>query len=242
MERRDIELCLCSNDPIFVDGVPVYPISLAEIAKIGYTEFNVGMRFLCLTASEISVMSKKNVSNEEVYNYLVSCLIEKPELQNVFEYLLYLVTHERMLFSRKKFSFSCGAFEINRKNFASIQEVIRLRNGLQNIDEEEENPDNEAARRVLQRRKEERLKRRKAKQSDEESDITIADLISIMANALGMTMHQVMQYDLYQFNDQFNRLKIMDNYEVSIQALLHGAKKEDVNLTHWITRIKRDDD
>ena len=55
-----------------------------------------------------------------------------------------------------------------------------------------------------------------------------------------MTMHDIMQYDLYQFNDQFNRLKIMDDYEVSVQALLHGAKKEDVNLTHWITKIKHE--
>ena len=86
------------------------------------------------------------------------------------------------------------------------------------------------------------MKRRKAKLAENESDITISDLVSIMANGLGMTMHQVMQYDLYQFNDQFNRLKIMDDYEVSVQALLHGAKKEDVNLKHWITRIDRGDE
>ena len=49
-----------------------------------------------------------------------------------------------------------------------------------------------------------------------------------------------MKYDIYQFNDQFNRLKIMDDYEVNVQALLHGAKKENVNLTHWITKIKHD--
>ena len=41
-----------------------------------------------------------------------------------------------------------------------------------------------------------------------------------------LRLQEVMGYDLYQFNDQFNRLKIMDDYEVSVQALLHGAKKE----------------
>ena len=92
----------------------------------------------------------------------------------------------------------------------------------------------------LQRRKEERLKRKRAKAAEDGTDITISDLVSIMANGLGMTMHDIMQYDLYQFNDQFNRLKIMDDYEVSVQALLHGAKKEDVNLTHWITKIKHE--
>ena len=41
-----------------------------------------------------------------------------------------------------------------------------------------------------------------------------------------MTMDEIMEYDLYQFNDQFNRLKIMEDYEVNVQALLHGAKKK----------------
>lgn len=242
MDNKDIELCLCSNDPIFVGGVPIYPVSLQEIAKIGYTEYNIGMRFLCLTADEINMMSEKKISEDEVFGYMLSCFAESPELINVVGFLLSKITHEQLTFSTNKFAFTCSAFDINRKNFASIQEVIRLRNGLQDIDEEEDNPDNEAARRVLQRRKEERMKRRKAKLAENESDITISDLVSIMANGLGMTMHQVMQYDLYQFNDQFNRLKIMDDYEVSVQALLHGAKKEDVNLKHWITRIDRGDE
>ena len=86
------------------------------------------------------------------------------------------------------------------------------------------------------------MKRRKAKEPDEDSAITLADLVSILASGLGMSMDLVMDYDLYQFNDQFNRLKIIDDYEVSVQALLHGAKKENVNLTHWITKIKRDTD
>ena len=88
-------------------------------------------------------------------------------------------------------------------------------------------------------RKEERLKRRKAKSlDDDESAITLSDLVSILASGFGMTLQEVMGYDLYQFNDQFNRLKIMDDYEVSVQALLHGAKKEDINFTHWLTKIK----
>ena len=145
-----------------------------------------------------------------------------------------------MKFSSRNLCFTCGAFNITQENFDDVQAVIRLRNGLQDIEEEEENPDNEAARRVLQRRKEERLKRKRLKEVDEESAITLADLVSILASGFGLTMADVMKYDIYQFNDQFNRLKIMDDYEVNVQALLHGAKKENVNLTHWITKIKHD--
>lgn len=240
MENRDIELCLCSKDPIFVEGVPVYPISLQEIAKIGYMRFNAGMRFLCLSADDIRLHSGHEIAEDEIFKYLFACCAESSELREMICLLLSRITHTKMNMLVHRQVFSCGAFDIGRRNFRAIQDVIRLRNGLRNIDEEDDNPDNEAARRVLQRRKEERLKRKRAKAAEDGSDITISDLVSIMANGLGMTIHDIMQYDLYQFNDQFNRLKIMDDYEVSVQALLHGAKKEDVNLTHWITKIKHE--
>lgn len=240
MDIRDIGLCLCSRDPIFVDGVPIFPISLQEIARIGYTEFNSGMRFLCLSADDIRLHSGREFEEDDVFKYIFACCMESVEICDIICLLLSKVTHSQIRLLTHRQVFSGGSFDIGQKNFRSIQDVIRLRNGLQNIDEEEDNPDNEAARRILQRRKEERLKRKKAKETEDGSDITLSDLVSIMASGLGMTMHDIMQYDLYQFNDQFNRLKIMDDYEVNVQALLHGAKKEDVKLTHWITKIKHE--
>lgn len=240
MDTKDLGLQLCSKDPVYVDGVPVFPITLKTIAKIGYQRFNADMRLLCLTESDIQALTGKDISKVGIYAYLVGSALSDSEFMNALIFCLSHVTRSRISFSHKRMCFSGGAFEITKDNFEDVQAVIRLRNGLQDINEEEENPDNEAARRVLQRRKEERMKRKKAKEPDEESAITLADLVSILASGLGMPMDTVMEYDLYQFNDQFNRLKIMDDYEVSVQALLHGAKKENVNLTHWITKIKRD--
>lgn len=241
MENRDLGLQLCSKDPIFVDGVPIYPISIRDIARIGYKRVNAELRMLCLTESDVQMLTGKDISERGIFSFLVASALNDKEIMQSFLYWLSRITQSKVVFSLEKMCFSGGYFEITKSNFSDVQEVIRMRNGLQYADDEEdENPDNEAARRVLQRRKEERLKRRKAKMSEEESEITLEDLVSILASGLGMLMDTVMEYDLYQFNDQFNRLKIMDDYQVSVQALLHGAKKEDVNLTHWITKIKRD--
>lgn len=240
MDTKDIGMQLCSKDPIFVDGVPIYPVSLRDIAQIGYKRYNTELRILCLTETDVQALSGKDISERGIFSFLVTSAINDRETMQSFLFLLGKITHSKVVFLSNKMCFSGGFFEITKDNFPNIQEVIRLRNGLQYIDDgEDENPDNEAARRVLQRRKEERLKRRKAKTPDEDSEITLEDLISILSSGLGMSMDSIMDYDLYQFNDQFNRLKIMDDYQVNIQALLHGAKKEDVNLTHWITKIKR---
>ena len=212
METRDLDLKLCAKDPIFVDGVPIYPIPIREIARVGYTKYNTDIRFLSLTESDIGALLGKDISGVGAFNYLIGNALHDRETLHMMMFWLTKITHSKLTFSTRKLSFVGDGFEITKDNFDSVQEIIRLRNGLQGVEEEEENPDNEAARRVLQRRKEERLKRRKAKSGDEE------------------------------FNDQFNRLKIMEDYEVNVQALLHGAKKEDVNLTHWITKIKREDE
>lgn len=52
MDKRDLNLQLCSDDPIFVGGVPIYPIPISEIAKIGYMRFNAEVRLLCLNESD----------------------------------------------------------------------------------------------------------------------------------------------------------------------------------------------
>jgi len=240
MRIEDISLQLCSKEPIYVDSIPIYPIPIKNISKIGYVRFCAEIRLLCLSEDEMQMITKDDIPHTGTFMYLITNAIDNPKMMEIVIFWLTQITHSSITFSPQKMSFIGESFEINQNNFEDFQTIVRLRNGMQDVNEDDENPDNDAARRVLQRRKEERLKRQKAKISDDESAITLADLVSILASGYGMLMDTVMEYDLYQFNDQFNRLKIMDDYEVSVQALLHGAKKEDVNLTHWITKIKRD--
>jgi hypothetical protein len=64
------------------------------------------------------------------------------------------------------------------------------------------------------------------------------DLISIYAEAEHVNLEDIFQYDLYQFNNQFNRMKIFKDYEVNIQALLAGAKSDEIEFQHWLSKIK----
>jgi len=239
---NDLSLIFCTNEPAYVDGVPIYPIPIKKIAELGYKRFRSGMSLLCMTADDVNEIASNDISKYGVFMYLVCTAIKAPEMMETLIFWLSQLTHSQITFSRSELCFTNGDFKINKNNFEDIQTIIRIRNGFQDINAEEENPDNEAARRVLQRRKEERIKRNRVNQEDNESDITLADLVSILASGQGMLMDTVMEYDLYQFNDQFNRLRIMDDYNDRVKALLHGAKREDVNLTHWITKIKNNTD
>ena len=135
---------------------------------------------------------------------------------------------------------------LNDRNYDKFRIILKERNCLVDLDgiDEEENPANEMARKLLEKQKMLREKVRKAKQAQNVDDgLTMADLISIFAEAEHMPLQDVYDnYDVYQFNNQFNRLKIMDDFHVNIQALLAGAKSEDVKLQHWLSKIKKQDD
>lgn len=128
---------------------------------------------------------------------------------------------------------------IGSENFHLIQEIVRKRNCLEDIEEEIENPSNESVRELLERRKAYRERLRKIKESQkEEGGLTIFDLIGILASGLHMPLYEVFEYDIFQFNNQFNRLKMFDDYSVNIQALIHGADEKKINLTHWMSKLK----
>ena len=128
---------------------------------------------MSLTESDIGALLGKDISGVGAFNYLIGNALHDRETLHMMMFWLTKITHSKLTFSTRKLSFVGDGFEITKDNFDSVQEIIRLRNGLQGVEEEEENPDNEAARRVLQRRKEERLKRRKAKSGDEESSFCL---------------------------------------------------------------------
>ncbi len=122
-----------------------------------------------------------------------------------------------------------------------LQQILRERNCLSDsgLSDEEENPDSEMAKMLLDKRRRlrEKVKRLKTNEAGE-SELTMHDLISIFAEAAHMAPEYVYKnYDVYQFNNQFNRLKIMEDYQVNIKALLAGAKSEDIDLKHWLSPI-----
>lgn len=136
---------------------------------------------------------------------------------------------------------------LDKNNYNDFRNILKERNCLMDIDgvENDDNPDNDMARKLLEKRKKLREKVRKAKLRNGEDDegLTLADLISIFAEAEKIPLQDVYdKYDIYQFNNQFNRLKIMEDYQVNIKALLAGAKSEEVKLQHWLSKIKKQED
>ena len=95
METRDLDLKLCAKDPIFVDGVPIFPIPIREIARVGYTKYNTDIRFLSLTESDIGALLGKDISGVGAFNYLIGNALHDRETWHRVVFGVTRTTHSK---------------------------------------------------------------------------------------------------------------------------------------------------
>ncbi|UUV46968.1 hypothetical protein [Bacillus phage vB_BanS-Thrax5] len=129
---------------------------------------------------------------------------------------------------------------IHRDNFDEIIQVMKLQNGLTKLSKEDvENPADEETRKLMEQMKENREKVRRMKsleKPDDDDSIDIADIISAVSSK-SYTINKLNIWDLtlYQMYDEYGRLELIDNYNVSVRAIMAGAEK--VDLKHWSSKL-----
>lgn len=265
MNKYDLEHKLLMGSTLYLDDIPTYKVTLGEMAYNGFTTMQGVISILTMDDSKASEMLSSEFKNPSTFLFIYYSIIQ--ELHKIKQGLIdekdtgnLLITTIPLFLSlffkkkvvfHEKYGFIIGDTDddihaLNDANYNKFRLILKERNCLIDIDnvEEIDNPANEMARKLLEKRKMLRDKVKKAKQSKCDGDgLTMADLISIFAEAEHMPLQDVYdKYDIYQFNNQFNRLKIMDDFHVNIQALLAGAKSDEVNLQHWLSKIKKQDD
>ena len=265
MNKYDLEHKLLKGSVLYLGDIPTYKVTLGEMADNGFITMQGVISILTMDDVKASDFFSVNIKNPSAflfvyysilqeYQQIKDGLIKENEINNL---LCFTIPKFLSLFFKKtvqfneKYGFVIGEEQddihvLNDRNYDKFRTILKERNCLVDLDgiDEEENPANEMARKLLEKQKMLREKVRKAKQAQNGDDgLTMADLISIFAEAEHMPLQDVYDnYDVYQFNNQFNRLKIMDDFHVNIQALLAGAKSEDVKLQHWLSKIKKQDD
>ena len=260
MIREDLEHRLLSGGVIYIDDCPTYKVTLKDMADYGFSRMQSIIALMATDdASASKLLSNFNDTVSTFYVLMIGILQELRQANNqekkqettLYDSALAFLS----LFFRNKVYFDEGAgfvvkddsdnvlFVLNENNYNQFRNILKHRNCFAGLDDfNDENPANEMAARLLEKKRMLKEKLRKTKASQDEEGISMADLISIFAEAEKMPLQDVYcNYDVYQFNDQFNRLKIMDDYRVNIQALMAGAKSEDVKLQHWISKIKKDE-
>jgi len=128
---------------------------------------------------------------------------------------------------------------ITEKKYKDFKEVLLLQNCIENKNSDDEKYVNEKAREIAEKIKaaKEKINKIKSKQGD---ILSLFDLISAFAgNSKSTNIINVWDMTIFQFNNQFKRMQMIEDYDINIRQLLAGADSKKINLEHWIRKIKQ---
>ncbi|MBO5970235.1 MAG: hypothetical protein J6S14_17280 [Clostridia bacterium] len=235
VNKLDRDLLYLSSDPVAVNGFPVYPVTIRQIRQMGYIRYRTCLALLTLTDEDVAKMMKGTVETGVPFFFLLSVLAFQEDQRDDIVQAFRMVCREDIEWDEKSLEIRSSSGVLTSENFLEFQNVVRERNkyDTQTVDE---NPADEYTRQLQQKSRE--MEARRAKQRGDGEGVTLVDLISICAAKLQVHPDAIGDFDMYQLNDALGRFKMFDDYEVNIQALLHGAKKEDIDLSHWISGNK----
>ncbi len=221
ISEQDLKLKLILGLPIEINSVKV-----KEIAEFGYLKYNQALKIISADSFEIKRIldSKENISQ---FEFIVISVMSSMEICTLIEDLFTLIFKEKAEFSEEKLCFNVGSYELTKDNFNEIVNMICKRNGVTKSEKDLGKPSNEKARKILERRNFARSKLRK----NGENGFDLADLVSFLS--IYFDTSTLLNLDVYQLTDRFMRIIKKENYDISVNSLIHGANKSDLNLKHW---------
>lgn len=228
------EMKLLAGHPIYVDRIPIYSPKLSNIALIDEDVYN---SYLCIC---LSMGVNKSLNFPQVYEDIFDniSLSYPDEVLEMFYLALEFFTGE--IFTKQKhleqIYFASEKSVLYKDNYNQFYNILKLVNGM-----EDEKPTTIKRNTELDKKIEEakkRINQKLNKSTDDNSNIQLKDLISVLASKHNnLNIINVWDLNIYQFNDQFKRMQLIDNYDIGIRSLLAGADKKNIQLEHYIKKI-----
>lgn len=245
LEAIDLQMKLLAGEIIYVDDIPVRPLTLREITRIGYSNYQRSVGLISITLDEmidsiddfeIQAMLKAQRHEYKVFDLFM--LSEDMKELVIGSFKLLFQTENVIIdgdLIGSIFIVIDDTYTIDRDNFDKIVETIQIQNNPEQVsaEEDEYNPSNELARSIAEKlkRSKEIIEKSKALESGSDGGISIPDIISAVS-AMSNSINKLNIWDLtiYQLYDEFARLTKIDNYKIQTQASLFVP---DVEIEHW---------
>lgn len=259
-ENIDFQLKLLSDSPIYISGIPIYSIPLQKIIDIGFSQYMLVIRTLCMNRSQVEEMLNKSEDEDnddkstdrpkvqmEPLQFVITHMFYDNYWCNLVIYILSLLCHvetDSIKINFQNLTIEIGDNILSDENYTDFQTVLKYRNYLIDPNDEiNENPSNEIARRILEKRRKAREKLAKAKaKAGTETNISLDDIISIYAERSHLLLKDVLDYDIYQFHNQFTRSRMYEEYDLALRQLLAGADSKKVKLKPYMRKISDNED
>lgn len=232
---------LLAGKPISVGNIcAVYPLTLSEIVDLG-SDYQAYLQWLCIGFDDLISGDEIQEAGFNIFDVIVANCEMDNEFLDLMTSALQTFLKEKIIFSSISKVFYVGDMSqrrfIDEEVFSQIQDVLVQQNCIIQQKEERFNPANEGARRIAEQIERARSKINKTKKNKDD-DIDLSDIVSsFCARSRNTNILQVWDFTMYQFNNQFKRVQLGEDYDITIQSLLQGADPKKVKLSHYLTKL-----
>lgn len=256
MSEVDKHLTLLSGKDFFIDNLIIPQKKLKDVQEYGYENYLWAVQGLLLEKEtlqqslddrkiEIIETQAMELGKNTTFDYYIKYTGEETltllarGLSFVFNTKDIIMEDDHLLVNSTTESEE-GLKIISRDNFDFLVQAIKLQNNfpVEAKEEEKPNPKDERARQLIAQMKENQRKIDELKKNSGESKENIFpfnDIVSaVTTKSNSINKFNVWDLTIYQLYDEFNRINAIDNYNINIEAMMNGAKIED--LKHWASK------
>jgi hypothetical protein len=228
---------LKGEDIKFHDVGTIHQYTLEEILEHGMDDYNMKLSILCITSLEIDEMFDFGLE-ERIYPFQFiysNCMGSNDD--GVREMILGAF---ELLFKEPVGVCDYGYFYIGELsqeryiwevNFSELIEIVKMCNCIQ--DKDIVVPKNDKQKEFMKRRRKiNQLKAKREKSKDPMFDV----VSSVSAKHHTYNLGNIWDLTICQIMDQYKRLCTIEDYELTIQGMMHGAGSNS-KLKHWSQSI-----
>lgn len=266
MNNIDLSLRLLGKRPISLStgNINVYPKLVREVDEVGYSTYSKFINIILLnkedlfsSEEELSEEIKTILDDDRINIFDLIVRIEDYNFVQLWLNALEFFLNEKCLIHPIDDDIRIvvvGDYEdddisyedikiINRDNYNELIQVIKFQSYIESPEEIEDfNPENEEDRALWEQMRKDRemIKKAKAKRNGGgNSNVNFSSIVSAVGTrSNSCNKDTVFDLTIYQLYDEYTRLGMHDNYNISLKAMFNGAK--DVEITNWASIPEND--
>ena len=242
-------LYLSGNDIPFEQArLILHQPTIKEIAYIGEKNFFTGCQFL-IFSKEKNLQDKDKILLEDSNDFkiLMTMIRQNNVVTNSYKVCMNMVL--TLIFPQYKIDFlplsirllkDKESFFIDENNFDNFKEIIQnmfcLGTGKTSSGY---NPGGPQAAALVKKFQERARKLAKLKGKSEDQINIFSQYISILAVGQQKNMNQLLQYTVYQLQNEMRRFRMKTTYDIHLQARMAGAQNLQ-EVKNWMEKISTD--
>ena len=246
--------CQCGC-PVFLDDIcAIYPVTLREIAEIGYDTFWQYIQILTSSKPVIDEKKEKElalfVNNLTDFQYFLMMANLDAEINQKAKEAFRFFTHESVIFSLDPAQIIIGPLKekhlILEEDFHNFRKIIKRMYFIETDVEdiiiyEHDDPRVKVMKQQMLKSRALVAKAKAKQRAKEGGDIQFSDLVgSVAIGKCGLNIGNIWDITYYAFHDQLKRMGWRDQFNINNSAALAGAKLKPAQLKHWIKSIASD--